>query len=351
MKKWRNKPYGTKRFAACLVFALFLLAACGNNEPAGNGGAGSDAASAGQSNESADPVKVALLTPGPINDNGWNATAYAGLMKIKEELGAETVYSEKVGNSDAAEFIRGYAQEGYDVIIGHGFEYGEVMKEIAPDFPDTWFLVNSSTIAQEPNVASISVNDMEQGYLMGAIAALMSKSGIVAAIGGSEIPPIARSVKGFALGAKETVPTIKVLTTMTGDDSDVAKAKETAITFIDQGADVVMTNANQAGLGGIEAAKEKGVLAIGSNQDQNPIAPDTVVTSVIKDYPRAMVVVVDRIMKGEMKAESQLLGVKDGAVYLAPYHGFEDKIPQDIKDKIELIVSQLKDGTIQVANE
>jgi basic membrane protein A len=321
--------------------ALFMVAACG-----GEGESGGNSETVG-----GDALKVALLTPGPINDNGWNATAYAGLMAIKEDLGAETAYSEKVSNSDAAEFIRGYAEDGYDVIIGHGFEYGDVMKEIAPDFKDSWFLVNSSTIAQEPNLTSLSLNNKEQGYLMGSIAALMSASGTVAAIGGSEIPPITKSVAGFELGAKETVPSINVMTTMLGGDTDVAKAKETAITFIEQGADVVMTNANQAGLGGIEAAQQKGVLAIGSNQDQNPSGPDTVVTSVIQDYPQAMKVVVERIMKGEMKAESQLLGVKEGAIYLAPFHSFEEKIQPEIKAKIEAVVASLKDGSKVITND
>lgn len=330
-----------------LCFLMILLAACGSNKSE----SGSDSNSAGAASGGGKKLKVALLTPGPVNDNGWNATAYAGLMKIKEELGAETAYSEKVSNSDAAEFIRGYADDGYDVIIGHGFEYGDIMKDIAPDYKDSWFLVNSSTISQEPNLASLSLNNSEQGYLMGSIAALMSKSGTVAAIGGSDIPPITNSVKGFELGAKETVSSIKVLSTMMGSDNDVAKAKETAISFIEQGADVVMTNANQAGLGGIEAAQQKGVFAIGSNQDQNPSGPDTVITSVIQDYPEAMKVVVERIQQGEMKAASQLLGVKDGAIYLAPFHGFEDKIPQDVKDKINAIIDALKSGEKVIGNQ
>jgi basic membrane protein A len=342
----------TKRFSKALAvlgisLVMIFVAACGggNTETGNSGNTGDDGGTSGKA------LKVALLTPGPINDNGWNATAYAGLMKIKEELGAETAYSEKVGNSDAAEFIRGYAEDGYDVIIGHGFEYGDVMKEIAPDFEKTWFLVNSSTITQEPNLTSLSLNNSEQGYLMGSIAALLSKTGTVAAIGGSEIPPITKSVAGFEKGAKETVANINVLTTMLGSDNDVAKAKETAITFIENGADVVMTNANQAGLGGIEAAEQKGVLAIGSNQDQNSNGPDTVATSVIQDYPEAMKVVVERIKNKEMKAESQLLGVKDGAIYLAPYHGFEDKISQEIKDKINAIVESLKSGSKVITNE
>lgn len=332
-------------FAACMLITLTaVMAACGG------GGSASTQPDSGSSG-GGDEFKVALLTPGPVNDNGWNSIAYNGLKQIEEELGAATQYSEKVAASDMKEFILGYASEGYDVVIGHGFEFADVMKEVAKDYPETWFLVTSATVSQEPNVASISINNREQGYLMGTVAALMSKTGTVAAIGGTEIPPISNSVKGFEEGAKAAVPSVQVLTTMTGSNDDITKAKETAISLIEKGADVVMTNANAAGLGGIEAAKQEGVLAIGSNQDQNPKAPDTVVTSVIQDYPKAMAVVVKRIKDGAMKAEAQTLGVKDGAVYLSPYHGFDGKIPQQTKDKIEEAVQSLKDGKIQLSNE
>ncbi|WP_235680345.1 BMP family protein [Paenibacillus albicereus] len=334
---------GGLRLAALLLALALALAGCGGGETAKTG------ASAPEGN---DPgrLKVALLVPGAVNDNGWNSVAYSGLMKIKDELGAETQVSEKVGQSDMAEFLRGYAQDGFDVVIGHGFEFAEPMMDIAKDFPDTWFLVTSSTAAQEPNVASISINNREQGYLMGTAAALLSQSGKVAAIGGMDIPPITNSVAGFKEGAEAAVPGIEVLTAMTGSGEDIAKAKETAISMIEKGADVVMTNANAAGNGGIEAAKQEGVLAIGSNVDLNPIAPDTIAVSVIQDYPAAMLSVVKEVQEGRMKAEPKLLGVKEGAVYLSPYHGFEAKIPQEAKDRIEAVVASLQDGSLQVKN-
>lgn len=331
-------------WVAAVMMLTLALAACGGNSKA-ESGVTSDNIAGGSA------FKVALLTPGPVNDNGWNAIAYSGLMKIKDELGAQTQFSEKVTPSDMNEFIRGYATDGYNVIIGHGFEFADPMMAVAKDFPDIWFLVTSASVSQSPNVASISINNREQGYLMGTVAAFMSKSGTVAAIGGTDIPPITNSVKGFEEGAKAAVPTIEVLTTMTGSNDDIAKAKETAISLIEKGADVVMTNANQAGTGGIEAAKQKGVLAIGSNQDQNPNAPDTVVTSVIQDYPKAMSVVVKSIKDGQMKSEALTLGVKEGAVYLAPYHGFETTMTPAVKDKIEATVKALADGSLTMKNE
>ncbi|MFB9328465.1 BMP family protein [Paenibacillus aurantiacus] len=342
-RKTSNRLKSGLWLTAVMVLAL-ALTACGGNAKEASGGTSDKTEGGGD-------FKVALLTPGPVNDNGWNAIAYNGLTKIKDELGAQTQYSEKVTPSDMTEFIRGYATDGYNVIIGHGFEFADPMKAVAQDFPDTWFLVTSASVSQSPNVASISINNREQGYLMGTVAALMSKSGTVAAIGGTDIPPMTNSVKGFEEGAKATVPSIEVLTTMTGSNDDIAKAKETAISLIEKGADVVMTNANQAGTGGIEAAKQKGVLAIGSNQDQNPNAPDTVVTSVIQDYPKAMAVVVKSIMDGTMKPEAQTLGVKEGAVYLAPYHGFDATMSQEVKDKIDATVKAMTDGTLAMKNE
>ncbi|MGN7456535.1 BMP family protein [Paenibacillus pasadenensis] len=335
----------TSRLIALLLALTLLLAGCGGNKAAGTT-AKPEAEAAGKSG-----FKVALLTPGAVNDNGWNSVAYNGLLKIKDVLGADTQHSEKVGQSDAAEFIRGYAQDGFQVVIGHGFEYAEPMMEIAKEFPDTWFLVTSAAVSQEPNVASISINNREQGYLMGTAAALLSKSGKVAAIGGTDIPPITNSVAGFKEGAEAAVPGIEVFTAMTGSNDDIAKAKETAISMIEKGADVVMANANAAGNGGIEAAKQKGVLSIGSNVDLNALAPDTVAVSVIQDYPAAMASVVKDIKEGRMKAEPKMLGVKEGAVYLSPYHGFESSIPQAVKDKIEAVFVSLHSGELQVKNE
>ncbi|MBB3110268.1 basic membrane protein A [Paenibacillus phyllosphaerae] len=341
MKKRLN--HGT--WAIILLVLALTVSGCGSSNSE------TTAANEASSAASGGDFKVALLTPGPVNDNGWNAVAYQGLQQIGEELKAETKYSEKVTQSDMNEFIRGYADDGFNVIIGHGFEFADAMMAVANDYPNTWFLVTSASVSQEPNVASISINNRQQGYLMGTVAALMSTTGTVAAIGGMDIPPISNSVKGFEEGAKAAVSGINVLTAMTGSNDDIAKAKETAISLIEKGADVVMTNANQAGSGGIDASKQKAVLAIGSNQDQNPSAPDTVVTSVIQDYPKAMTVVVKRIMDGEMKPEAQTLGVKEGAVYLSPYHGFDGKIPQETKDRIEQTVQGLADGTIEVSNE
>ncbi|QGP91221.1 ABC transporter substrate-binding protein PnrA-like protein [Neomoorella glycerini] len=126
--------------------------------------------------------------------------------------------------------------------------------------------------------------------------------------------------------------------------------KETALAIIqNQGADIIMANANQAGLGAIQAAQQKKVLAIGSNTDQNAVAPDTVLVSGIKSVPVLISFVVQTIQDGTFKPQFYNLGVKEKAVYLSPWHGFENKVPAEVKAKLEQITRDLADGKIDLS--
>jgi len=332
--------------AMLLVLAMLVVAGCGSSQEAG--GSQNEALAEEEQGQEA-PLKVALMLSGPISDMGWNASAYEGLKQVEEKYGVETAYSESIPQSDIEEVFRGFAQQGFDVIIGHGYQFGDAAMKVAPEFPDVKFVVTSSSIKQEPNLASANLDNVQQGFLMGAAAAILSESRIVGGIGGQEMPPIKGSIEGFEQGAKYIDPEIKVLTAMTGSNDDVTKAKETAMAMIDQGADVIMTNANQAGLGSIEACQEKGVYAIGSNQDQNPIAPDTVVVSGIKSTPVLITFVVEKVLAGEFEPTFYPLGVKEGAVYFSPFHGFEEKLSQEVRDKILGIQEDIISGKIEVS--
>lgn len=322
-----------------VLLAALLLAGCGGSKPAEEN---KDNANAPQE----DKLKVAALLPGTINDQGWNATAYRGLKLIEEKFGAEIAYTEKVAQSDMEENFRGYASQGFDIVIGHGFEFGDAAKKVAPEFPDVKFIVTSTNIHQEPNLASLNTDNYEQGFLQGVVAGLITKTGKVGAVGGMEIPPIADSLRGFEKGAKYVNQNVEVLSAFTGDFEDAAKAKETALAMIEKGADVIMADADQAGIGAIEAAKEKGVLAIGANGDQNSLAPDTVVTSGFDDLAFAMEILVNDIVNGKFEPKFYDLGVAEGAVYLAPYHSFEDKLDQAVKDKIQQIFEDMKSNKL-----
>jgi basic membrane protein A and related proteins len=292
-------------------------------------------------------MKVGLALPGPISDNGWSASAYEGLMMIENEYSAEVSYAESVGTSDMEDVFRSYAELGYDIIFGHGSQFTDAIHAVSEDYTDIQFIIINGNAPKEPNVACVQVGDDQQGFMMGAIAALLTKTGTVGVIGGVEIPPIKQAVDGYMLGAKYVNPDIEVLSTLTGSFDDVAKAKETALAMIGNGADLVGAIANQAGLGSIEACKEKGVLAIGSNQDQNSVAPDTVVVSVEKSIPVLFTFAFEKLEDGTLEQKVYRLGVNEGAVFLSPWHGFENKVSDDVKARLDEIKGVVGRGEVK----
>ncbi len=173
---------------------LALVAGCG---PTAEDVAGHRAAV--EKSRAKSEFKVALLTPGPVNDAGWSAMAYNGLKKVEADLGARVDNHEATGPK-IKDAMRSYAQKGYGLVFGHGFEYNAPAVEVAKDFPDTVF-VTSSGGGVAKNVGAIRFN-LEQGfYLAGAAAALSSKTGTVGMVGGPDVPSIRSTFKAFRAGA------------------------------------------------------------------------------------------------------------------------------------------------------
>lgn len=297
--------------------------------------------------EEATPMKVAALMPGPINDMGWNATAYNGLLAIEEQFGANISYVENVSSSDMEEVFRNFALQGYDIIFGHGFEFGDPALRVAEDFPDTTFIIVSSDITNGSNLSSVNFAAPQQGFIAGALAAIITESNVVAGIGGLDIPPIRQPILGFMAGAEYVNPDIDVRTVMTGSNDDVAGLKETAYAMLDEDADVIFALADQAGMGAIEATTDRGKWSIGANVDQNEFSPQAVVQSVIKDSPILFTYMVDMIYNDTYKAGAYELGVAENAISLADWHGYDEEFPE-AKVEIEKIIAGLKSGEISI---
>ncbi|MBE3581852.1 MAG: BMP family protein [Thermoanaerobacteraceae bacterium] len=294
-------------------------------------------------------TKVALLLPGPISDKGWNASAYEGLMMAKEKFGFETAYRENLGLSDIEEAFRVYAQEGYDIIIGHGFQFGDPAKKVAKEFPKIKFLITSSNIFQEPNVASLDILNKQVGFLGGVAAALITKSNKIGFVGGMAIPSIIIAQEGFAAGAKYAKPDVQVLSTLIGSFDDVAKAKETALAYIGQGADIIMHDADQGGLGVIHACKEKNVLAIGYGKDQSDLAPENLIVSSIQSVPAGLTYVLQEIVEGRFAAKAYEAGIKQGATGLVwNEHLAAKHVSPEVRKKIDDIIREVADGKINI---
>lgn len=228
-------------------------------------------------------VKVALLLPGPITDGGWDQLAYEGLKALGKEDGFEVAYSENVAQARIPEVTRGYADDGYNLIIGHGFEYGSAFIEIAPQYPKTWFFATTfrSQESIPANVQYIDPAYFEAAYAAGVLAALMSKRGTVGFVGGGDNPTQQNMMKAFILGAKSQGA--NGLGVVTGDYNDAAKGREAATTMISNGADVIWHAADVTGLGAIAGAVASKAKVLGAYSDQIALAPDNMGSSAVMD--------------------------------------------------------------------
>jgi basic membrane protein A len=294
-----------------------------------------------------DTMKVALLLSGPANDQGWNAVAFAGLKAAEEKYGLETAYSEHVGIADGEAAFTDYASQGYDLVIGHGFQYGEPAVRVSNRFPNTKFMAIESNVYSD-NAASYVMACEEAGYLMGMLAASMSKTGKIGMVGGFEQPSIVKVVEAYKLGAREVDPSIEVFEAYVGSFTDVALGKEAAIAMADRGADVLSHVANQAGTGVIKAAEERDLLATGDSYDQNSIAPDTVMCSTIYSVPMLVLNAVEKVKNGTYEGGVFYLGMKEGVVDIAPYNSFETIIPEEVKTMIADAKQAILDGSLDI---
>jgi basic membrane lipoprotein Med (substrate-binding protein (PBP1-ABC) superfamily) len=294
--------------------------------------------------------KVGLITPGKITDKGWSQSAYDGVQRIKAELGAEV--SPPVEGPAPAEVegaIRKLAEDGNQLIFLHASEYDDAAKNVAadPKFATTTFVVVGGR-STGPNLTPIQFSAGEATYLAGMLAAGLSKSHKVAAVGGVEIPIIKEAFQSFEHGAKALDPKTDVKITFTGDFDDTAKAKQQTQALLDAGVDVVIHNANAAGQGVAQAVQEKnGALFLGANAPQDDLATAKNVGSFIVDAPNAYLAVARRIKEGEGEGKAYPVGVKEKAVGLHYNPKFGGTVPADLKAKIETASAALSAGTLK----
>ena len=298
-------------------------------------------------NENDKPLKVALCLTGPANDNGWCQLAYDGLVAAEKEYGIEYSYTENLQPTDMEAALTDYAAQGYGLVIGLGFQFGDPALKVAEKYPDVHFIVFEGSVEAD-NVLSCQIANHQSRYLLGYLAGKLSKSGTVGFVAGPAQPSIIKPAEAFKLGARTANPDIKVMVTYCESFTDVDLAKEAAIAMLDAGADVIGHGANTAGTGAIKACEERGALAMGAASDQNALAPDTVVCSDSYSYGDVLLYVVKQAIDGEFEGGKHMYGFAEGVVNLAPYHGFEDKIPDDVKQEIEDLKQQIIDGTLEV---
>jgi basic membrane protein A len=316
---------------ACLVVSLF---GCSSNS-------GEEASEGDQ-----EVTKVALVLGGPINDGGFQALAYNGLLRIEDEFeNVEISYNENTVQADYEEVFRSYAMQGFDIIIGNGFEFTDIGASVSPDYPDVEFVIISGLAAGD-NLATFAVDNAQVGFLAGAIAGNMTESNIIGEIGGVKIPPIELIIKGYAAGAKYVNPEVEVLATYSGTFEDSNSVKEIAIAMIENGADVLLAEAGYAELGAIEAVTEHNKFYIGANSSKFEIAPDHAINSVLVDGGRMFTYIYELYLAGNLEGKIYDVGINEEVIALDGWHNFEDQVSDEMKAEIEDIFSKVADSSI-----
>ena len=294
-------------------------------------------------------LKIAMLTSGPINDDGWNQTAYDGLVAL-EQAGAEIANTENVAQADQLDLLRSYGDQGFDVIVGHGFEYGDALLAAAEEYPEVSFIQIGGIADNGKNIASYVFVPGEGGYIAGILAGHMSPTGKIGGIGAIEIPAIAADFTGFTQAAKTINPNIgNVPVAYTGSWVDIPKAKEAAIAQIDSGIDLILADGDNANIGAIEAAAENGsVYAIGWTRDQSHLGTDVVLTSVLQRVDNILTGAILDIQEGDITWGNHVVGFADGAQSLAPFH---PDVPTEVAEEVQATLKAMIDGKIVLDNE
>jgi basic membrane protein A and related proteins len=299
-------------------------------------------------------LKIALLTDALFSDAGWGAFGYNAAQALNNKYGHTVDFKDNVPIPDIESTLRVYAGKGYDLIIAQGFEWGEPAVKVGKDYPNTKFVVFTG-LANSTNVASIYPMQQEATYLLGALAAMMSKTGVIGFVGGERYPNLVNIYEGYKQGAEDINPDIRVLTTYLDDWDNPAKGRQAALSQINNGADLLLHVADTSGHGVIQAAKENGIYAFGAISDQNKLAPNTVLTSFILDVEKAFSQAVNMIQAGNFSGQIFKPGLEagkggsgDGIVYLAPFHSLEDKVPEHVKVRLEQLKQGIINGTIIV---
>jgi basic membrane lipoprotein Med (substrate-binding protein (PBP1-ABC) superfamily) len=318
--------------------ALLLLAACGPTE---------SKVVAPPAAKPKPKMRVGLLTPGSINDSGWNAIAYEGLLRIRKELDAEISHQETKTPAEMDEGFRSYGAKGFDLAFGHGFEYQDAALKSGKLYPKTVFITTSgSSVA--PNVSPM-VFELEQAtYLLGIIAARESKSGKAGLVGGIKLPSIDSTFLAFKAGAHSVNPNFEVKEIYTGNFDDLGAAKLATLSLINAGCDFIFHQANEAGRGVFQACSERKVRCFGSNKNQNDLAPDVIVASAVLDVPAAFVYMARLVHDKKFTPRIYWLGMKENIVSLV----WNDKLKATLKPEtvaeVAHVAADIRSGKFEV---
>lgn len=299
-------------------------------------------------------IKIAVMLSGPPTDGGYCQQGADGVRAIQAKYGLDDSQVSIIDSITTADAAKAEAEEmaadGYKVVFGQGGEFAEYFKEVAQDYPDTWFVTNGGSVTA-PNQFPMCMSTEEGGYVCGVIAGMMTKSNTIGIIPGGDWPSFTKPGVGFALGAKSVNENITVKNTVLSA-TNANEAYETALNQIQSGADIIFPNANEGTAGAIKAVSEsEGVYAFGVFGDYISGAPNQVFGNTMPDAPGAYVAVFDAIMEGRATGEIMFLGMAEGIISFEWNEELKATLPEDVVAAAEQAIEDIKAGKIDIPNE
>jgi basic membrane protein A len=352
-----------KKFAASAVLvtaaAALALSGCG---------AAPDTTSGTDSNSTAANNYLACMVSdqGGFEDKSFNQSGFEGLQKAQSELGVQIKSAESKNASDFAPNLASMKTQNCDLTFTVGYMLADATKAQATANPSDDFAIIDDNSIDLPNVKSLVFKTSDAAFLAGYLAASYSTTGIVATFGGMQIPSVTIFMDGFVDGVaqynQDSGKTVTVLGwdkasqngSFTGDFEDQSKGQNTTKNFIDQGADVVMPVAGPVGNGAAAAAQDAGnVAVVWVDADGFLTAPqyqDIILTSVMKEIGQSVFDTIKASESGTFTNEQYIGTLANGGVGIAPYHNFDSKVSQDVKDKITQLSSDISSGKLKVTS-
>ena len=344
--------------AALLMAALLAaasLSACSSPSAAPSAGttaASSDAGSsapettapgtAAAETTSDKSYKIAMVLDSSISDGGWGASCYQAMVNAAAESGWETVYTDNVATADYATVMTDYAELGYDLIFAPGNQYTDAVKQVAEEYPEIKFILLNGTVETE-NITSVLPDAKQIGYMAGALAGLMSKTGNIGFIGGMELDTTKAKLECYEKAAQKINPDIKVSSAYAGSFSDTAKGKEIASSMISTyDVDIMFGDASAVDTGAREAlAGQEGRYDIGQPGDLGSADHEVIISSVVTDNAALVKACMEDVEKGTFGGRTIYGDLSNGCLSVGT---FSNQVPKEIQDEYLKIVEEIKAG-------
>ena len=330
-----------KKILACILAVALLtcvFAACGKTEDKG---------------DSSSDLKLALVVAGTFGDRSFYDSSKEGVDRLAKDFGVQ-VSTIECNNENHATQMKNAADQA-DIVVCVGWEFYDV-ETIAPEYPNVKFIwIDNATSEPVANVLNITYAQNEGSFLAGYIAAAMSETGTVGAVGGEDSDTINDFIVGYTQGAEyygtENGKAVNVVKNYAGTYDDPAKGKECALALHDQGADVIFQIASATGDCVFEAAKENGFYAIGVDSDQKYIDPDTIICSMKKEVGSSIYDAVKRLLDGDSSlwGTTWVADMSNGYVGIGyGEDGAAQQVPDDVKNAVEELSKKIVSGEITV---